>query len=203
MLLAHKHRLKAIALFNCLLNHAGGKVTNKIYIDTVFFLSTDLLSSFVQVLSFFLQIWLAASYLLSFDFKLTPFNTFCGARLLIQWILLLIWNVNFLFALRGFWNIEFLVDYFDWLWFLVFVFYETESQYLADGPEMDSKTDSNVWRSFCSNLLSPKIVNMSHHAWCSLRMRNLKQIRLKLYSHYILCILCLVSFPWWPVIVVN
>lgn len=44
-----------------------------------------------------------------------------------------------------FWNIEFLVDYFGWLWFLVFVFYETESQYLADGPEMDSKTDSNLW----------------------------------------------------------
>jgi hypothetical protein len=37
MLFAHEQELTAITLFNCLLNHAGGKFTNKLYIDIVSF----------------------------------------------------------------------------------------------------------------------------------------------------------------------
>lgn len=124
MLLAHKHSLKAIALFNCPLNHAGGNVTNKIYINTVFFF-------------LILTCWVSLSkYSLSFcRFDLLP-HIYC--HLISNWRpLTLFVGQDYLFSGFSyssgmstssllledrFWNIEFLVDYFGWLWFLVFVF---------------------------------------------------------------------------------
>ena len=115
---AHEQELTAIALFNCLLNHAGGNFTSKIYIDIVFFFVDYWpVESFVRVLSlcFIDLIYCLKSIIPWFHLKWLPLILFMEQDYLFNGLLVLTHlECQFLYFWRvGFWTED------SWLTILV------------------------------------------------------------------------------------